>query len=160
MATQEKGGSTGPPLFLSYPDYALRGRLIFALFAPEIPLGQHRKVRVLPDPVHGVFLVQAQRFVYIAPFLVLACAGDKFQVDVNIGHRVQIPVAVSDPVPAGRARLQILQEALVQGIGLLVEGEDAARIASRLRGTRCGFKRTSCPDQLATAIDNALGADK
>ena len=48
----------------------------------------------------------------------------------------------------------------LQGIGLLVEGEDAARIASRLRGTRCGFKRTSCPDQLATAIDNALGADK
>ena len=48
----------------------------------------------------------------------------------------------------------------LQGIGLLVEGEDAARISSRLRGTRCGFKRTSCPDQLATAIDNALGADK
>lgn len=48
----------------------------------------------------------------------------------------------------------------LQGIGALVEGEDAARIASRIRGTRCGFKGTSCPDQLAQAIDNALAAGK
>ena len=148
------------PLFLSDFGYAHCVRLVFTLFNPEIPLGQHRKVCVLSHPVQGVFLVQTQCFIYIVPFLILARAVDKFQVDVNIGHRVQIRVAVSGPEPAGSARLQILQEALVQGIGLLVEGEDAARIASRLRGTRCGFKRTSCPDQLATAIDNALGADK
>lgn len=39
-----------------------------------------------------------------------------------------------------------------QGISALVEGADAADVASRLAGIRCGNKATSCPDQLAQAI--------
>ena len=31
---------------------------------------------------------------------------------------------------------------------------------SRLRGIRCGFKNTSCPDQLAIALGEALAQDK
>ena len=45
----------------------------------------------------------------------------------------------------------------LKGIGSLVEGMDAREVAARLEGTTCGFKPTSCPDQLAKAIREALG---
>ena len=44
----------------------------------------------------------------------------------------------------------------LKGIGKLVEGMDAAEVAARVKGTKCGFKPTSCPDQLARAIEEAL----
>ena len=44
----------------------------------------------------------------------------------------------------------------LQGISKLVEGMDANEVISRIEGIRCGFKPTSCPDQLATAIKEAL----
>ena len=46
----------------------------------------------------------------------------------------------------------------LKAIGKLVEGKDAKVIADTLRGNTCGFKPTSCGDQLARAIDQALGA--
>ena len=44
----------------------------------------------------------------------------------------------------------------LKGIGALVEGQDAKDVAARLEGIRCGFKSTSCPDQLAKALKQAL----
>lgn len=44
----------------------------------------------------------------------------------------------------------------LKGIGRLVEGQDAKETADRIEGTICGFKQTSCPDQLAKAIREAL----
>ena len=44
----------------------------------------------------------------------------------------------------------------LKGISALVEGADAKDIVKRLRGTKCGMKDTSCPDQLAAAIEAAL----
>ncbi len=46
----------------------------------------------------------------------------------------------------------------LKGIGKLCEGMKAEEAADRIRGTRCGMKPTSCPDQLARAIDEALSA--
>jgi len=43
----------------------------------------------------------------------------------------------------------------LQGIGKLVEGMDIDEVIARIEGIRCGFKPTSCPDQLATALKNA-----
>ena len=43
----------------------------------------------------------------------------------------------------------------LQGIGRLVEGLSAAEVRNRLAGIRCGFKDTSCPDQLARALAEA-----
>lgn len=43
-----------------------------------------------------------------------------------------------------------------QGIGALVEGMDAQEAINRMKGIRCGFRPTSCPDQLATALEQAL----
>ena len=40
----------------------------------------------------------------------------------------------------------------LQGIGALIEGMEIDEAISRLSGIRCGFKNTSCPDQLATAL--------
>ncbi len=44
----------------------------------------------------------------------------------------------------------------LQGIGKLVEGMLAEEIVSRCAGIRCGFKPTSCPDQLSRAMKAAL----
>ena len=43
-----------------------------------------------------------------------------------------------------------------QGVAHLAEGMDADEVISRLEGIRCGLKPTSCPDQLAKAIRQAL----
>lgn len=40
----------------------------------------------------------------------------------------------------------------LQGLSKLVEGMPADKLVERLRGITCGFKKTSCPDQLARAI--------
>ena len=40
----------------------------------------------------------------------------------------------------------------LQGISRLVQGMDIDDVISRLGGIRCGMKQTSCPDQLATAL--------
>ena len=42
-------------------------------------------------------------------------------------------------------------------IGKLVEGQDAEKIAGILKGNDCGGRGTSCGDQLAIAIETALG---
>ncbi len=44
----------------------------------------------------------------------------------------------------------------LKGIGKLVEGQDAQRIIDLLKGNTCGFKSTSCPDQLAIALEQAM----
>lgn len=44
----------------------------------------------------------------------------------------------------------------LQGISRLVEGMPAREAISKLEGIRCGFKSTSCPDQLAKALKAAL----
>lgn len=44
----------------------------------------------------------------------------------------------------------------LKGIALLVEGQDAKEVIAKLEGVRCGFKKTSCPDQLAAALKAAI----
>ena len=39
-----------------------------------------------------------------------------------------------------------------QGISKLVEGMMVDEVISRLEGIKCGFKSTSCPDQLSKAL--------
>ena len=46
----------------------------------------------------------------------------------------------------------------LKAIGILTEGADAREIAKKLRGNTCGFRNTSCADQLACAIEKALEA--
>lgn len=42
-----------------------------------------------------------------------------------------------------------------QGVAALVAGMKVDEAISRLKGIKCGFKPTSCPDQLAVALENA-----
>ena len=39
-----------------------------------------------------------------------------------------------------------------KGISALVEGMEIGEVITRLEGIKCGFKGTSCPDQLAKAL--------
>lgn len=42
----------------------------------------------------------------------------------------------------------------LKGISALVVGMTSEDAISRLKGIRCGFKATSCPDQLACALES------
>ena len=44
----------------------------------------------------------------------------------------------------------------LQGISALVKGMKPDEAISRLKGIRCGFKPTSCPDQLAHALEEMI----
>lgn len=43
-----------------------------------------------------------------------------------------------------------------QGVAALVKGMKADDAIKRMKGIKCGFKNTSCPDQLALALEQAL----
>ncbi len=44
----------------------------------------------------------------------------------------------------------------LKGISAIVEGMDAETVIEKFSGIRCGFKNTSCPDQLAKALKQAI----
>jgi len=44
----------------------------------------------------------------------------------------------------------------LKGISSIVDGMKVEDVISRLEGIRCGFKSTSCPDQLAKALKAAI----
>ena len=44
----------------------------------------------------------------------------------------------------------------LQGISKLVEGMKVEDVIARLDGIHCGFKPTSCPDQLAQALKQSI----
>lgn len=46
------------------------------------------------------------------------------------------------------------------GISQLVKGQNAEQVIQRLEGTTCGAKATSCPDQLAKALREAIAKEK
>ena len=48
----------------------------------------------------------------------------------------------------------------LQGISILITGMKAEDAIAKLRGIRCGFKPTSCPDQLSIALEQALAQEK
>ena len=44
----------------------------------------------------------------------------------------------------------------LSGISKLIKGMKAEEVVEKLEGTRCGFKDTSCPDQLSKALKLAM----
>ena len=44
-----------------------------------------------------------------------------------------------------------------QGVARLIEGMSVDEAISRMEGIQCGFRGTSCPDQLAKALKEATG---
>ena len=46
-----------------------------------------------------------------------------------------------------------------QGVSALVEGMEVHEAIRRLKGIKCGMKGTSCPDQLAIALEQYLAND-
>ena len=48
----------------------------------------------------------------------------------------------------------------LNGISKLIKGMNAEDVIAKLEGTRCGFKDTSCPDQLSKALRQALAESR
>ncbi|MDR2479807.1 MAG: TIGR03905 family TSCPD domain-containing protein [Treponema sp.] len=44
-------------------------------------------------------------------------------------------------------------EGNLKALGVLLEGMDAAEVVKKLKGLRCGRRKTSCADQLAKAVE-------
>ena len=44
----------------------------------------------------------------------------------------------------------------LKAISKLVEGMEASKVISILKGNTCGYRQTSCADQLTKALENAL----
>ena len=44
------------------------------------------------------------------------------------------------------------------GVAALVVGMKTDDVVGKLKGIKCGFKPTSCPDQLAKAVEEALSS--
>ena len=47
----------------------------------------------------------------------------------------------------------------LQGISALVRDMPAREAIEKLKGIRCGFKDTSCPDQFARGLEKALAKE-
>ena len=45
----------------------------------------------------------------------------------------------------------------LQGLAALVKGMKAEDVIEKIQGIRCGFKKTSCPDQLSCALKEITG---
>ena len=45
----------------------------------------------------------------------------------------------------------------LKGISELVKGMSIDDVIAKLKGIRCGFKSTSCPDQIARALEEFKG---
>ena len=43
----------------------------------------------------------------------------------------------------------------LKAISRLVEGEDVDKVIERLKGVTCGFRKTSCGDQFARALEES-----
>ena len=43
-----------------------------------------------------------------------------------------------------------------QGVSLLANGMSAEEVIARVKDVKCGMKSTSCPDQLAIALTQAI----
>ena len=48
----------------------------------------------------------------------------------------------------------------LKGISALVQGMKVEDVVNKCKDIKCGFKSTSCPDQLATALIEKLQLDK
>jgi uncharacterized protein (TIGR03905 family) len=48
----------------------------------------------------------------------------------------------------------------LKGISQLVAGMNARDVIEKLKGTTCGYRDTSCPDQLSIALQQALDENK
>ena len=70
------------------------------------------------------------------------------------GLRCNICELVKSKTDAGK--LYLSAHMLGKAVDCNVEGMTAEEAVKRLSGIKCGFKSTSCPDQLATALQEYL----
>lgn len=67
--------------------------------------------------------------------------GIQFEIEDNKVHNVQFVGGCSGNT---------------QGVARLIEGMDVNEAISRIEGIHCGPRPTSCPDQLACALKQAI----
>lgn len=71
----------------------------------------------------------------------------------------RIDVAINDDGTIALAQFTGGCPGNTTGLGEIVIGMKAEDVIRRLKGTTCGGKSTSCPDQLAHALEECLAQD-
>ena len=71
------------------------------------------------------------------------------QMDVTVENGIVEKVEIRGGCPGN-----------IQGLMALVPGMEAEEAIRRMKGIRCGFKQSSCPDQLARAIEECLAKER
>ena len=68
-----------------------------------------------------------------------------FELDGNVVHNVRFTGGCNGNLKA---------------LGILTDGMTAEELESKLKGNTCGFRSTSCADQLAIAVRQALDSQQ
>ena len=68
-----------------------------------------------------------------------------FELDGNVVHNVRFTGGCNGNLKA---------------LGILTDGMTVEELESKLKGNTCGFRSTSCADQLAIAVRQALDAQQ
>ena len=68
-----------------------------------------------------------------------------FELDGNVVHNVRFTGGCNGNLKA---------------LGILTDGMTVEELESKLKGNTCGFRSTSCADQLAIAVRQALDSQK
>ena len=74
------------------------------------------------------------------------------QIDIEIENGVVRSVRFHGGCAGNTQGVAALVAGNTQGVAALVAGMTVEEAVKRLGGIRCGFKPTSCPDQLACAL--------
>ena len=69
---------------------------------------------------------------------------------------VSTEVELNDDHTIARVTVQGGCNGNLKGISQLLVGMKAEDAIARMKGTTCGFRPTSCPDQIALALEEAL----
>ena len=75
------------------------------------------------------------------------CHGREFEIDLD-GNKIK-SIKVIGGCPGNTI-----------GLAKLLEGMDVNEAISKLKGIKCGMRSTSCPDQIAKALEKIIEKNK
>ena len=84
----------------------------------------------------------------------------KFEYNTNGTCSKKIEIELSDDGVIESVKFLGGCHGNLQGISALVTGMKAEDVIDKIVGIKCGFKSTSCPDQLSKALKLVLSANK
>mgnify|MGYP002513074007 CR=1 FL=1 len=90
------------------------------------------------------------------PYIIHPVAVAKIVLDYGMDYQSVAAAMLHDTVEDTDLTLEEVKKEFGNEIAALVDGMKPEEVIERVEGIRCGFKNTSCPDQLAQALRKAV----